>query len=165
MISGRSSGRPKRSSVAARKQAPPSMPPTKKYRMMSQVQCGGPVKKVSDIAGSSAPPHDRVDAVLPNSEQREETQDHGGRAREQRASPESAAGEPRVGRQPVGLRLVHQEVERVEAAQGVVGIGAVQVRLRFPLGVQLVYPPMRPLPQLAHRAELDQTGRAALRAG
>src|SRR5437588_6681440 len=26
------------------------MPPTKKYRMMNQVQCGAPLKKVSDIS-------------------------------------------------------------------------------------------------------------------
>src|SRR5439155_13369590 len=40
--------------TAARKQAPPANPPTKKDRKMKQAQCGAPLKKVSEI--SSIPP-------------------------------------------------------------------------------------------------------------
>src|SRR5213594_4058267 len=46
-MTGRSSGRPNHSRVAARKYAPPARPPTKKYGMMNHVQCGDAVKKVS----------------------------------------------------------------------------------------------------------------------
>src|SRR5436190_21327886 len=48
-MTGRSSGRPNHASAAPKKNAPPAMPPTKKYGMMNQVQCGEPVKKASDI--------------------------------------------------------------------------------------------------------------------
>src|SRR5207245_8258772 len=46
---GRSSGPPNQSTTAASRQAPPAIPPTKKYRIMNQVQCGAALKKLSDI--------------------------------------------------------------------------------------------------------------------
>src|SRR5216117_1740323 len=48
-MTGRSSGPPNHSRLAARKYAPPARPPITKYGMMNHVQCGDAVTNVSDI--------------------------------------------------------------------------------------------------------------------
>src|SRR6266513_549563 len=90
----RSSTRPNHSSAAARKNAPPAMPPTKKYGMMNQVQCGDAVKKVSDIHDSFL----LLDPLLADPDQREHAEHCGRRNRERASALQVAAGERRVRR-------------------------------------------------------------------
>src|SRR5437870_11699673 len=89
---GRSSGPPNQSTTAARKQAPPASPPTKKYRMMSQAQCGAPLKKVSDMARSPSAQGRRllVHAPLAQANERQHPEDRGARHGERRALLEVA---------------------------------------------------------------------------
>src|SRR5437867_4912075 len=85
---GRSSGRPNQSRSAARKYAPPASPPTKKYGMMNHVQCGAPVKNVSDIARA---PFCSALLVHPPLAQTDERQHH--EARRARRPQAGALGE------------------------------------------------------------------------
>src|SRR2546425_12924468 len=103
---GRSSGPPNQSTTAARRQAPPAIPPTKKYRMMNQVQCGAALKKVSDIPGASPCAALLVYAPLPQADERQHAQYGGARRREGGALGEVARRQLRVPRQSVHLGLV-----------------------------------------------------------
>src|SRR5882762_1933195 len=76
---GRSSGPPNQSATAASRDAPPAIPPTKKYRMMSQVQCGAALKKVSDIARTSPAAALLVHAPLTQAHERQHAQHCGAR--------------------------------------------------------------------------------------
>src|SRR5256885_14204557 len=87
-MTGRSSGRPNHSSRAARKYAPPESPPTKKYGMMNQVQCGAPLKNVSGgMARASRPAGGGVfvHPPLAQADERQHAQHGGARHREARA--------------------------------------------------------------------------------
>src|SRR5712691_1816856 len=159
---GRSSGPPTQSRTAARKQAPPASPPTKKYGMMNQVQWGAPLKKVSDIGRS--PRALLIHAPLPQADERQQAQHSAARHREPGALGKVAGRQLGPARQPVHLRLVHEEIERVEAAERSTGVGAVQLGLGA-LRLELVDPLLGPRAQLGDRAELDRVGRARLRAG
>src|SRR3989454_332099 len=163
---GRSSGPPNQSRTTARKQAPPASPPTKKYGMMNQVQCGAPLKKVSDMGGggSARVRGDFLHAPLAQADERQQSEDRRARGREGGAPAEGPRRQLRVRRQPVHLRLVHQQVERVEAAQRPVRLGAVQLRLHA-LRAELVHALVGPRAQLRDRAELDRVGRTRLGAG
>src|SRR5438270_8316827 len=112
---GRSSGPPNQSTTAARREAPPAIPPTKKYRMMSQVQCGAPLKKVSDIAGSS--PALLVHAPFPQAYDGQQSEDGRARHGEAPAPGEVRGRQLRMTRQPVDLGLVHEEIEGVQPAE------------------------------------------------
>src|SRR5256885_17038337 len=102
---GRSAGPPNQSTTAARREAPPAIPPTKKYRMMSHVQCGAPLKKVSDIAASS--PALLVHAPFAQAHDGQQSQN--GRARHGQAPAlgEVRRRQLRVARQAIDLGLVH----------------------------------------------------------
>src|SRR5207248_2470780 len=112
---GRSSGPPNQSKTAARKEAPPAIPPTKKYRMMSQVQCGAPLKNVSDIAGSS--PALLVHAPFPQAYDGQQSEDGRAGHGEAPALGEVRGRQLRMARQPVDLGLVHEEIEGVQPAE------------------------------------------------
>src|SRR2546426_7619354 len=158
---GRSSGRPNQSSSAARKQAPPASPPTKKYRMMSHLQCGAPLKKVSDMARSPSAQGRwlLVHAPLAQANERQHPEDRGARHRERGALLEVAGRQLGIARQPVHLGLVHEQVERVEAARGALGLRAVQLRLHA-LRPQLILALLRARAQLGDGPELDRVGPA-----
>src|SRR5438046_3960221 len=79
---GRSSGPPNQSTTAARREAPPATPPTKKYRTMNQVQCGAALKKLSDIARTSPAAALFVHTPLPQADERQHAQHGGARRRE-----------------------------------------------------------------------------------
>src|SRR5256714_3723091 len=158
---GRSSGPPNQSTTAARREAPPAIPPTKKYRMMSQVQCGAPLKKVSDIAGSS--PALLVHAPFAQAHDGQQSQN--GRARHGQAP---ALGEVRrrqfrVARQAVDLGLVHEEVKGVQPAERALRVRTVQLRVDA-LGFQLSDALFGARAELGNRPELDRVGGARLRA-
>src|SRR5947209_2096141 len=103
---GRSSGPPNQSTTAARRLAPPAIPPTKKYRMMNQIQCGAALKKVSDIPGASPCAALLVYAPLPQADERQHAQYGGARRRDGGALGEVARRPLRVPRQSVHLGLV-----------------------------------------------------------
>src|SRR6266516_3708049 len=97
--------------------------------MMNHVQCGAPLKKVSDMAlapgwrvrARLTRPALLVHAALAQADEREQPEHRGARHGEAGALAEVPCRQLRVPRQPVHLRLVHQQVERVEAAQGPFG--------------------------------------------
>src|SRR6266581_3151513 len=154
-MTGRSSGRPNHSRVAARKYAPPARPPTKKYGMMNHVQCGDAVKKVSDIHDSFLLVH----PPFPDADHREQAEHGGRRDRERAALLQAAAGKLRIGGQAVHFRVVHQQIERVQAAERAVRIVAVEPRARFSLSFELLHALLRADAQLADGAELDRISR------
>src|SRR5436309_3388281 len=160
-MTGRSSGRPNHSRVAARKYAPPARPPTKKYGMMNHVQCGDAVKKVSDIHDSFLLVH----PPFPDSDQRERAEHCGRRDRERATLFQTVAGKLRIGGQAVHFRVVHQQIERVQAAERAVRIVAVEPGAHFALRLELVHALLRAGAQLADGAELDRVGRTGFRAG
>src|SRR5882762_2828348 len=126
---GRSSGPPNPSKTVASRAAPPAIPPTKKYRMIHQVQCGAALKKVSDIARTSPAAALLVHAPLPQADEGQHAQDGGARRREGGALGEVPRRQLRVPRQSVHLGFVDQQVEGIETAERPVGIGAVQLGL------------------------------------
>src|SRR5207245_711246 len=142
---GRSSGPPNQSATAASRDAPPAIPPTKKYRMMNQVQCGAPLKKLSDIARTSSAAALLVHAPLPQADERQHAQYGGARRREGGALGEVARRQLRVPRQSVHLGLVDQQVERIEPAERPVWVGAVELGLDA-LRLELVDALVRPRP-------------------
>src|SRR3989441_2325002 len=107
---GRSSGPPNQSTTAARRQAPPAIPPTKKYRMMNQVQCGAPLKKVSGMSVLSSPSRAAliVHPALAQAHERQHAEHRRARDGEAGALAQVARGELGLPWQPVHLRLVHQ---------------------------------------------------------
>src|SRR2546430_16351912 len=125
--------------------------------MMNQVQWGAPVKKVSDITGAPPSPSAAllVHAPLPQADERQHAQHGGARHRERGALREAARRELRLPREPVHLWLVHEQVERVEPAEGSLRVGAVELGLDA-LRLELVDALMRPRAQLDDRAELDR---------
>src|SRR5881628_1217032 len=142
---GRSSGPPNQSTTAARKQAPPAIPPTKKYRMMNQVQCGAALKKVSDIPRASPCAALLVHAPLPQAHERQHAQNGGARYRERGALGEVPRRELRVSRQPVHLGFIDEEVKRIQPAERALRVGAVELGLDA-LGLELVDALVRPRP-------------------
>src|SRR5206468_11799461 len=137
--------------------------------MMNQVQWGAPVKKVSDITGAPPSPSPSpsaallVHAPLPQADERQHAQHGGARHRERGALREAARRELRLPREPVHLWLVHEQVERVEPAEGSLRVGAVELGLDA-LRLELVDALMRPRAQLDDRPELDRVCGAGLRA-
>src|SRR5256714_15487583 len=71
---GRSSGPPNQSARAASSDAPPAIPPTKKYRMMNQAQWGAALKKVSDITRTAPAAAFLVHAPRPQVDERQHAQ-------------------------------------------------------------------------------------------
>src|SRR5213595_3056817 len=132
---GRSSGPPNQSKTAARKEAPPAIPPTKKYRMMSQVQCGAPLKNVSDIAGSS--PALLVHAPFPQAYDGQQSEDGRAGHGEAPALGEVRGRQLRMARQPVDLG---GDTLGLELSDAFLGAG----------------------PQLGNRPELDRVGGTGL---
>src|SRR6266699_2015725 len=130
--------------------------------MMNQVQWGAPLKKVSDIGRSRRAL--LIHAPFPQAHERQQAQHGAARHREAGAPGKVAGRQLGPARQPVHLRLVHEEIERVEAAERATGVGAVQLGLGA-LRLELVHPLLGPRAQLGDRAELDRVGRARFRAG
>src|SRR5437660_11276981 len=160
---GRSSGPPNQSATAASSDAPPAIPPTKKYRMMNQAQCGAALKKVSDITCTSPAAALLVHAPLPQADEGQHAQDGGARRREGGALGEVPRRQLRVPRQSVHLGFVDQQVEGIETAERPVRIGAVQLGLHA-LRLELVDALVRARAQLRDRFELDRVRGARLRA-
>src|SRR2546425_1570548 len=132
--------------------------------MMNQVQCGAPLKKVSDISVLSSPFRAAliVHPALAQADERQHAEDGRARHRQPCALREIARRQLRLARQPVHLRLVHQQVERVEPAQRPVRVGAVQLGLDT-LRLELVDALVSARAQLGDRAELDRVGWTGLR--
>src|SRR5438093_431623 len=104
-----------------------------------------------------------VHAALAQADERQHPEDGRARQGERRALGEVARRQLRVARQPVHLRLVHEEVERVEPAQRAIRVGAIQLCLDA-LRLELVDALLRPRPQLDDRAELYRVRGTRLRA-
>src|SRR5882724_2708056 len=160
-MTGRSSGRPNHSRVAARKYAPPAMPPTKKYGMMNHVQCGDAVKKVSDIHHSFLLVH----PPFPDSDQREHAEHRGRRHRQRATLLQAAAGKLRIGGQAVHLGIVDEKIEGVQATQRPIRIVTVEPRPRFSLSFELLHALLRADAQLADGPELDRISRTRFGTG
>src|SRR5438552_19211044 len=100
--------------------------------MMNQVQWGAPVKKVSDITGAPPSPSPSpsaallVPAPLPQADERQHAQHGGAPPRERGAVREAARRGLRLPRQPRDLWPVHEQVERVEPAEGSLRAGAAE---------------------------------------
>src|SRR5437868_4248279 len=156
---GRSSGPPNQSKTAARKEAPPAIPPTKKYRTMNQVQCGAPLKNVSDIAGSS--PALLVHAPFPQAYDGQQSEDGRAGHGEAPALGEVRGRQLRMARQPVDLGLVHEEIEGVQPAERSGRACAVELR-GDALGLELSDALLGAGPQLGDRPELDRVGGTGL---
>src|SRR5207237_3358945 len=156
---GRSAGPPNQSKTAARKEAPPAIPPTKKYRMMNQVQCGAPLKNVSYIAGSS--PALLVHAPFPQAYDGQQSEDGRARHGEAPALGEVRGRQLRMTRQPVDLGLVNEEIEGVQPAERSGRAGAVELR-GDALGLELSDALLGAGPQLGDRPELDRVGGTGL---
>src|SRR5437773_6759671 len=160
---GRSSVPPNQSRMAASREAPPAIPPTKKYRMMNQVQCGAPLKKLSDITRTSAAAALLVHAPLPQADERQHAQYGGARRREGGTLGEVARRQLWVPGQAVDLGLIDQQVERIEPAERPIRVGAVEFGLDA-LRLELVDALMCARAQLGNRAELDGVRGTRLRA-
>src|SRR6266581_4415392 len=129
--------------------------------MMNHVQCGDAVKKVSHI-------HDPFlffHAPFANSNQGKYAEHGGGGDRECTALFQTRARELWVGGQTVNLRVIHQQIERVEAAERAVWIVAVELRAFFSLALELRHALLRAGPELGNWTELNRVGRARFRAG
>src|SRR5205814_7824089 len=113
------------------------MPPMKKYRMMSHRQWGASVKKV---LGIPIPARTERDQTNDTDDDRAERRPHGPRF-------EIARWQLGIGRQSVGLGLVHQQVERVQASEHPL-IGTVEIGGALTATVQLFHARLR------HRLEL-----------
>src|SRR2546430_10647269 len=153
-MTGRSSGRPNHSSRAARKYAPPESPPTKKYGMMNQVQCGAPLKNVSGgMTRAPRPARARVFVHPPFAQADERQHTHDGRARhrETRALAEVLCRQLGMPWQAVYLGLVHQQVEGVQPAERSSRARAVQLRVDA-LGLELGDPFLGAGPQLDRKS-------------
>src|SRR5207253_10177076 len=98
--SGLSTGAPNRSINAAMAKLPPAMPPRKKYSTTSHSQRGAAVKNVSDIAALL---RELLHAPTAEIQQPDRPHHHRAGHREEGAGPPAAAGQLRVGREPVDL--------------------------------------------------------------
>src|SRR4051812_2866733 len=116
-MTGRSSARPNRCSNDAITNAPPAMPPMKKYSTMYQRQCGDVVKKVSDIGGRVGTGGKGIHAAFAQGHYTHDRHQHRAGCREQGAELEVARGESGIRRQAVHFRVVDEQVERVEPTE------------------------------------------------
>src|SRR6266550_3163016 len=123
--------------------------------MMNHVQCGDAVKKVSDIHDSFL----LVDPPFPDSDQREHAEYRGRRDRERATLLQAVAGKLRIGGEAVHFRVVHQQIERVQAAERAVWVVTVEPGAHFALRLELVHALLRADAQLADGAELDRISR------
>src|SRR5205823_10701245 len=133
--------------------------------MMNQVQCGAAVTKVSDIARPTLAPATSgalVHSLFPETHQAQQSEDHRARHGKHRALLQVPRRELWVPGKAVHFWLIHQEIERVQAAQRPAGIGAVELRPGLTLRVQLLDSSLRALPQLSDRPELDGIGGTSL---
>src|SRR6266852_4162961 len=108
---------------------------------------------------------DLIHAALAQTDERDQAEHGAGRGREHAAGFQVAAGEFRIPRQTVDLRLVHEEVEGVEATKRAIRIVAVQPGALLALGLKLVNTLLRAGAQFGDRPELDRISGAGFRAG
>src|SRR5260370_9083751 len=114
----------------------------KKYGMMNQVQCGAPLKKVSDMMRplvgrrSGAARRLLVHAALPQAHEGQQAEYRGPRHRECAGLLQVARRQLRVARQAVLLSLLHPEIEGVAPAQRPPGVVAVPLAPSSAPGVQ-----------------------------
>src|SRR5712691_4910226 len=141
---------PKLSAMAAVKYAPPAMPPRKKYQTISMCQSGG----LSMAVPLSAPLAERHDGRHADQEGRPDGE-HG-------VGQHVALGQLGLVRQIVGGRLVEQQEEGIEPAQGPLAVGAVEMGACEALLFELGDPLLGLGDQLVAEAELDRVGRAGL---
>src|SRR6266850_1300248 len=123
-----SRGLPKLSAMAAVKYAPPAIPPRKKYQTMSRCQSGD-LSMAAILGVTGAPGIAAIGpAPLAEGEQRSDAHEERRPDGQQRVHDHVALGKGRLLRQRVGCRLVEEEEERVEPAQGAIAVGAVELR-------------------------------------
>src|SRR6266478_6511727 len=125
---------------------------------MNQRHWGDAVKKVLDII---ALPAARAAPALPEVEDAHDCQRHRPQRGPEGRPLEIARRQPRIRREPVDLRLVHQQVEGVEPAEHGL-VGSVEIRATLPGLVELAHPAPGHLLQVRDRAEVDGLGRARL---
>src|SRR5215831_20157588 len=132
------------------------MPPRKKYQTMYHSHCGAATKCSGMALLLPAAIAERDDGAHDAEDRRHQ--------RAHVAPDVVASGQHRVLRagQPVGLGLVHEEEEGVQAA---VLLVAVEPGLRHALSLELGHPGAGYLPHLVEVAELDRLGGAGLGTG
>src|SRR5213592_2864804 len=99
---------------------------------------------------------DLVHTPLAQPDERQQAQHRATRRRERATLLQVPAGKLRVFRQTVDLRLIHEEVERVEAAERAIRIVAVQAGALLTLTLELHHTLLRAGAQLGDRPELDR---------
>src|SRR5262249_18711692 len=82
----------------------------------------------------------------------------------ERRARHTAAGQLGIGGKTIYLRLVQQQVERIETAEHLL-IRAIQLGLDLALSLELVHARLRLLAQLVELAEANRLSGAGLRAG
>src|SRR6266404_3613343 len=131
--------------------------------MISQVQCGDEVKKVSDIRLLPVG-HALIHPPLPQAHDSEQSEHYRARGREERGGQHIPGGYLGGAGEAVHFRLVHQKIERIEPSQELV-VGAVQVGSPLAQLVQLLHARLGLLLELPDRAEPNRVGGAGLGAG
>src|SRR5882724_8387071 len=151
----RSRSLPKLSAMAAVKYAPPAMPPMKKYQTMRRCQSG--VLTISIAALLSAAVAEGHEGAHPDEQRRAH--------RQERVHQDVPLGQERFLREVVGGRLVEEEEEGVEPAEGAIAVGPVELGARIAHLLELRHALLRLGHQLVAEAELDGLGGAGLGAG
>src|SRR6267143_3662951 len=103
---------------------------------------------------------DLIHAALAQTDERDQAEHGAGRGRERAAGFQVPAGEFRIPRQTVYLRLVDEEVEGVEATKRATRIVAVQAGALLALGFELLNALLRAGAQLGDRPERNRIGGA-----
>src|SRR6266478_4316480 len=159
-----SRGLPKLSAMAAVKYAPPAMPPRKKYQTMRRCQSGA--LSMAAVLGVTALGRATIGTTsLPEGEQRPHPDQQGRADGQERVHDHIALGKGRLLGQGVGRRLVEKEEEGVEATQGAIGVGAVELRLLVAHSFQRLHALTRLGHELVPEAELYRFRGTGLGAG
>src|SRR6266487_4798947 len=108
---------------------------------------------------------DLIHAPLAQTDERQQAEHCAAGRREAATALQVPAGKLRVFRQTVDLRLIHEEIERIETTERAFRVVAVQPGALLALGFELHQTLVRPLAQLGDRPELDRIGGARLGAG
>src|SRR5712691_2786214 len=146
-------GLPKLSAIAAVKYAPPAIPPRKKYQTIRRCQSG--------LLSIAVP---LVAAAIPEGDDRPHADEDRRAHREQGGDHHVALGQERLFGQAVRGRLVEQEEKGVQAAEGALRVGAVELRVLVSELLERGDPLVGLGHELVAEPKLDGLGRAGLRA-